>query len=66
LFTFPVRYNQTAVETTSDTMAELAGLLKVEIPEGKSNLTDSHINLERVAEYCENNYFQVIHLLWSS
>ncbi|KAG8034047.1 hypothetical protein G9C98_008528, partial [Cotesia typhae] len=28
------------------------------IPEGRSNLADSHTNLERVAEYCEANYFQ--------
>lgn len=40
-------------------MAELAALLKTDIPEGRSNLADSHTNLERVAEYCENNYFQV-------
>ncbi|XP_041970919.1 abl interactor 2 [Aricia agestis] len=39
-------------------MAELAALLQTEIPEGRSHLTDSHTNLERVAEYCEANYFQ--------
>ena len=43
----------------SDNMAELAALLMTEIPEGRSNLADSHTNLERVAEYCEGNYFQV-------
>ncbi|XP_068631161.1 abl interactor 2 [Battus philenor] len=39
-------------------MAELAALLQTEIPEGRTHLTDSHTNLERVAEYCEANYFQ--------
>ncbi|EEB15190.1 conserved hypothetical protein [Pediculus humanus corporis] len=39
-------------------MAELTILLNTEIPEGRSNLADSHTNLERVAEYCEGNYFQ--------
>ncbi|XP_011503787.1 PREDICTED: abl interactor 2 [Ceratosolen solmsi marchali] len=39
-------------------MAELATLLHQEIPEGRHNLSDSHTNLERVADYCEANYFQ--------
>nr|XP_032513042.1 abl interactor 2 [Danaus plexippus plexippus] len=39
-------------------MAELAALLQTDIPEGRNHLTDSHTNLERVAEYCEANYFQ--------
>lgn len=39
-------------------MAELAALLHQEIPEGRHNLSDSHTNLERVADYCEANYFQ--------
>ena len=39
-------------------MAELAALLRQEIPEGRGSLADSHTNLERVAEYCEANYFQ--------
>nr|CAD7400906.1 unnamed protein product [Timema poppensis] len=39
-------------------MVELAALLTTEIPEGRSSLADSHTNLERVAEYCEGNYFQ--------
>ncbi|KAK7604180.1 hypothetical protein V9T40_004453 [Parthenolecanium corni] len=39
-------------------MAELAALLTNEIPEGRNNLSDSHVNLERVADYCETNYLQ--------
>lgn len=42
----------------SENMAELAALLRQDIPEGRTNLSDSHTNLERVAEYCEANYFQ--------
>lgn len=39
-------------------MAELAALLRSEIPDGRSSLSENHINLQRVAEYCEANYFQ--------
>ncbi|OXU21261.1 hypothetical protein TSAR_016538 [Trichomalopsis sarcophagae] len=39
-------------------MAELSTLLHQEVPEGRNNLADSHSNLERVADYCEANYFQ--------
>lgn len=35
-------------------------LLEEEIPAGRSALLDSFTNLERVAEYCESNYVQVI------
>jgi len=38
--------------------ADLDSLITSEIPEGRQNLMDSYTNLERVAEYCENNYFQ--------
>ena len=38
--------------------ADLDSLITSEIPEGRQNLLDSYTNLERVAEYCENNYFQ--------
>lgn len=41
-----------------DTMAELAALLRSDIPEGRSSLSENHTNLQRVAEYCEANYFQ--------
>ena len=41
-------------------MSDLNTLLSSEIPEGLQSLADSHVNLERVAEYCENNYFMVI------
>lgn len=50
---------ESGLGSDSDNMAELAALLNTEIPEGQNNLTDSHTNLERVAEYCEGNYFQV-------
>lgn len=50
---------ESGVESDSDNMAELAALLNTEIPEGRNSLLDSHTNLERVAEYCEGNYFQV-------
>ncbi|CAG7836408.1 unnamed protein product [Allacma fusca] len=40
-------------------MSDLNTLLSTEIPEGLQSLQDSHVNLERVAEYCESNYFQI-------
>ncbi|CAG9818242.1 unnamed protein product [Phaedon cochleariae] len=49
---------ESGVVSDCDTMAELAALLRSEIPEGRSNLTENHTNLQRVAEYCEANYFQ--------
>ena len=38
--------------------ADLDTLITADIPEGRQNLLDSYTNLERVAEYCENNYYQ--------
>ncbi|GAA6100825.1 abl interactor 2-like isoform X1 [Tachysurus ichikawai] len=41
-------------------MAELQMLLEEEIPAGRGALLDSYANLERVAEYCESNYIQML------
>nr|XP_055146249.1 abl interactor 2 isoform X9 [Symphalangus syndactylus] len=41
-------------------MAELQMLLEEEIPGGRRALFDSYTNLERVADYCENNYIQAL------
>ncbi|XP_006636810.1 abl interactor 2 isoform X10 [Lepisosteus oculatus] len=41
-------------------MAELQMLLEEEIPAGRRALLDSYTNLERVADYCENNYIQAV------
>ena len=37
---------------------DLDTLMTADILEGRQNLLDSFTNLERVAEYCENNYYQ--------
>lgn len=42
-------------------MADLLSLIENEIPEGRQNLLDSYSNLEKVADYCESNYFEVSH-----
>lgn len=39
-------------------MDDLAALIRTEIPEGRQNLKESFTNLERVAEYCEDNYYR--------
>jgi len=49
---------ESGLGSDSDNMAELAALLNTEIPEGQNSLIDSYNNLERVADYCEGNYFQ--------
>ncbi|XP_013772720.1 abl interactor 2-like isoform X1 [Limulus polyphemus] len=38
-------------------IADLKSLIENEVPEGLQSLQDSHINLEKVAHYCEDNYF---------
>ncbi|XP_044764738.1 abl interactor 2-like [Coccinella septempunctata] len=53
--------SESGVVSDCDTMADLATLLRQEIPEGRNSLTENHTNLERVAEYCEANYFQSEH-----
>ncbi|RWS17888.1 Abl interactor 1-like protein [Dinothrombium tinctorium] len=39
-------------------MNDLLSLIENEIPDGRQNLQESHSNLEKVADYCESNYFQ--------
>lgn len=50
---------ESGLGSDTDNMAELAALINAEIPDGQNNLKDSYTNLERVADYCEGNYFQV-------
>lgn len=42
-------------------MAELTQLMDQEIPDGRQHLQDSYKNLEKVAQYCRDNYVQVKH-----
>lgn len=51
---------ESGVGSDSDTMAELTILLTTEIPEGRSNLADSHTNLGKVFKF----YFALFQLLW--
>ncbi|CAG2107932.1 unnamed protein product [Medioppia subpectinata] len=39
-------------------MSDLISLIENEIPDGRQNLIDSNSNLDKVADYCETNYFQ--------
>ncbi|XDA72846.1 hypothetical protein R6Z07F_003124 [Ovis aries] len=59
---FPWRYCRRCLcglyEEEDVKMAELQMLLEEEIPGGRRALFDSYTNLERVADYCENNYIQ--------
>ena len=34
-------------------------ILDQDIPEARQNLNDSHVNLEKLAHYCRNNFIQV-------
>lgn len=40
-------------------MSEILQLMEHELPEGRRHLQESHVNLEKVASYCEGNYMQV-------
>lgn len=40
------------------TMDEIITLIKQDLPEGRQSLKDSFLNLERVAEYCEDSYYR--------
>lgn len=39
-------------------MAELMTLIERDIPDGRQSLRDSFSNLDKVADYCEDNYFR--------
>lgn len=40
-------------------MAEVSQLLDQEIPEGRQHLQESYVNLDKVAQYCRENYLKV-------
>ncbi|CRK94970.1 CLUMA_CG008458, isoform A [Clunio marinus] len=42
----------------ANTMDEIITLIKQDLPEGRQSLKDSFLNLERVAEYCEDSYYR--------
>ncbi|XP_037951218.1 abl interactor 2 isoform X1 [Teleopsis dalmanni] len=46
------------VMASENIMDELATLIRTEIPDGRQSLRDSHTNLERVADYCEDTYYR--------
>lgn len=51
--------NNNNVEPDPQTiMNDIIALIENEIPECQQNLKDNHRNLERVAEYCDSNYFR--------
>lgn len=51
-------YQQGEQRQIEGIMDELACLVRTEIPEGRQNLRDSYSNLEKVSEYCEDNYLR--------
>lgn len=56
-----VNNNNNNIEPESQTvMNDIEALITMEIPECQQNLKDNHRNLERVAEYCDTNYFRAI------
>ena len=40
-------------------MKEIYNLLQTDVPDGRQNLEDNYVNLNKVASYCEGNYLQV-------
>lgn len=54
-----VKNNNNTIEPDPQaTMNDILALIENEIPECQQNLKDNHRNLERVAEYCDTNYFR--------
>ena len=41
-------------------MSELTQLIDKEIPDGRQSLQENFNNLERLAQYCQENYIKVI------
>ena len=44
-------------------MKEIYNLLQNDVPDGRQNLEDNYLNLNKVASYCEGNYLQVFQLI---
>ena len=41
-------------------MSELTQLIDKEIPDGRQSLQENFNNLERLAQYCQENYIKVV------